>query len=189
VSAADFHGEVLVGDAWRGQDFRGQNVALVGPCRDVAVALAEVAWTASRVSVFLEDATWVLPDLPGPFDHLVGLGSRLPTVGVPAGRAAARAHLRLAVRDPWLRRQLTPHPRFGSRRATTGAAFYVALQAPHCKLFTWPVYAVVPEGLRSVEGIEHHVDCIVVAGDGHLPEARLNTRHAVTTARREDRSA
>ncbi len=189
MSAEGFDGEIVVGEDWRGRDFRGQRVALVGPCRDVAVALAEVAWTASRVSVFLEDATWVLPHLPGPLDPLVDLGTRLPLVGPRAGRVAARAHLRLAVRDPWLRRQLTPHPRFGDPRAAEGAAFYEALQAPHCKLFTWPVYAVVPQGLRSVEGVEHHVDCIVVAGDGHLPDARPATRQAVRHAPREDRSA
>lgn len=186
---SEFRGEILTGDAWRGRDFRGQRVALVGACREVGVALGEVAWTASRVSVFLEDASWVLPELPGRLDGLARLGSRLPVVGPPAARAAARAHLRLGVRDPWLRRQLTPHGRFGSRRVAPAPGFYQALQSPHCKLFTWPVYAVVPDGLRSVEGIEHHVDCIIVAGDGHLPTARPATRRPASSARREGRTA
>ena len=41
-------------------------------------------------------------------------------------------------------------------------SIYAALQEPHCTLSSGPVYALVPAGIRSAEGIEHHVDCIIL---------------------------
>jgi len=77
----------------------------------------------------------------------------------------ARAHLRRAVSDSWMRRRLTPDTRFDRARATTAPAFYRALQRDNCTLVTWPVYALARHGVRTAEGIEHQTDIIIV-GDG-----------------------
>lgn len=148
MTVEDFRGDVICGHEWFSRDFTGQRVAVIGPGRDVAQIVPEVAATALAVKVFQEEPAWVLP---------------MPVPGPPGLRlAVARAFLRRGVRDPWIRRQLTPHRRFGSRRLTTGVGYFGALRRPNCKLITWPVYAFVAEGVRTAEGIEHHVDCIVV---------------------------
>jgi cation diffusion facilitator CzcD-associated flavoprotein CzcO len=41
--------------------------------------------------------------------------------------------------------------------------YYPALQADNCKLITWPIATLSPAGIRTSEGIEHQVDCIVFA--------------------------
>ncbi|HSV40614.1 MAG TPA: hypothetical protein VLI04_17760, partial [Nocardioidaceae bacterium] len=74
----------------------------------------------------------------------------------------ARLHLRFSVKDAWTRRLLTPG-RFGRRDVLVSAEFYRALEQPHCKLIAWPVYAIVPHGVRTAEGIEHRVDCIILS--------------------------
>lgn len=180
----DFAGQVLYGDEWRGQDFRGRRVAVLATGRDAARVLPGVARTASSVKVFLEDADWVLPVLPKPAGLLLRAGTRLPVVGSRARRTLARAHLRLSVKDAWMRRQLTPDDRFGHHAATRSRGFYRALQDERCKLIRWPVYAVTEHGVRSVEGIEHRVDVIVVPAPGRVGHARP-TRQSTSRHREE----
>ncbi|WP_405133310.1 hypothetical protein [Nocardia sp. NBC_01388] len=39
--------------------------------------------------------------------------------------------------------------------------YYRALRQPNCLLITWPA----PLGIRTVDGAEHRVDCIIYAED------------------------
>jgi cation diffusion facilitator CzcD-associated flavoprotein CzcO len=92
--------------------------------------------------------------------------ARLPA----AQRAAlveriARAHLHRQVRDPWLRRQLTPSTRADGRRLIVSSDFYPALQRENCKLISWPIATLSPVGIRTSDGVEHEFDCIVFATD------------------------
>ena len=184
----DFAGQVLYGDEWRGQDFRGRRVAVLAKGRDAARVLPAVARTASSVKVFLEDADWVLPVLPRPAGMLLKAGARLPLVGSRGRRTLARLHLRRSVRDPWMRRLLTPDDRFGEHAATSSHGFYPAIQAENCKLIRWPVYAVTEHGVRSAEGIEHRVDVIVVPAPGRLGRARP-LRSTTPSSQREELTA
>jgi len=74
-----------------------------------------------------------------------------------------KMHLRRQVKDPWLRRQLTPDFRAGCKRLLMTSAFYPALQKDNCTLVTWPIARLAPKGIRTVEGIEHQADVIVFA--------------------------
>ena len=106
--------KVLYGDEWRDHDFRGKRVAVLATGRDAACVVPGVAVTAASVKVFLEDADWVIPAMPGPLAGLVRVGAAIPVIGPRARRSAARIHLRLAVKDSWTRRLLTPDDRFGA---------------------------------------------------------------------------
>jgi cation diffusion facilitator CzcD-associated flavoprotein CzcO len=77
--------------------------------------------------------------------------------------AVSRANLRAQVKDPWLRRQLTPDFSAGCKRLLMTSDYYPALQADNCKLITWPIARLSPKGIRTVEGIEHRFDAIVFA--------------------------
>jgi cation diffusion facilitator CzcD-associated flavoprotein CzcO len=48
--------------------------------------------------------------------------------------------------------------------------YYPALQRDNCKLIEWPIATLSPVGIRTSDGIEHHLDCIVFATgyDVHL---------------------
>ena len=41
--------------------------------------------------------------------------------------------------------------------------YYRALQQDNCKLITWPIATISAAGIRTADGIEHHVDAIVFA--------------------------
>ena len=138
-------------------DFRGERVAVLASGREAARIVAHVARAAAAVTVFQTDADPLLPRLP----------IRLPVLRRPL----ARAHLRLGVRDAWTRRLLTPDPRFGRRDPVPDGGYYAALRRPNCRLLAWPVYAIVAGGVRSAEGIEHRVDCIVIGASSPFAAA------------------
>jgi cation diffusion facilitator CzcD-associated flavoprotein CzcO len=81
-----------------------------------------------------------------------------------------KAHLRRTVKDPWLRRQLTPDFTPGCKRMLMSSDYYPALQQDNCKLIDWPIATMSPVGVRTSDGVEHHLDCIVFATgyDVHL---------------------
>ena len=81
-----------------------------------------------------------------------------------------KAHLRRQVKDPWLRRQLTPDFTPGCKRMLVSSDYYPALQRDNCKLIDWPIATMSPVGIRTSDGVEHHLDAIVFATgyDVHL---------------------
>ena len=150
-----FRGELLRGEDLHSQDFRGRRVAVVASADEAARIVPHVVRTASSVKVFQRSHEWILP-------------TRVP---LPAGvlqRLAERCHLRRTIVDPWVRRQLKP---IGNRRVAVRPGYYEALRQPHCKLYTWPTYAIVERGIRSAEGIEHRVDVIILGADVEIVSA------------------
>lgn len=113
------------------------------------------------------------PPLPGDPDGGARTGDALTTRALPGAaildwlraqalRRAAAANLRLQVADSWQRRQLTPDTTAVVR---VHGHYYRALNQPNCSLISWPIARVVPTGIRTVDGIEHRVDCIIYAED------------------------
>lgn len=169
-------------------DMTGKRVAVVGTGASAVQIIPELVDAAARVKVFQRTPGWVLPRLdfahPGwaraLFRHLPATeamarqawywGHEAAAVGMvwdtPVTTAIqwiAKANLRRQVRDPWLRRQLTPDFRAGCKRMLMTSDYYPALQRDNCKLVTWPIATISPNGIRTADGIEHEVDCIVFA--------------------------
>ncbi|MFT3900050.1 MAG: NAD(P)/FAD-dependent oxidoreductase [Gordonia sp. (in: high G+C Gram-positive bacteria)] len=186
---ADFAGTAIHSAAWdHDYDFTGKKVAVIGTGASAVQIVPELVKRAASVKVFQRTPGWVLPRVnletgefaKGVYRRVPGAqrlaralwygGHETMALGVvwdtPLTRvveAIARLHLRLQVRDPWLRRQLTPDFSAGCKRLLMTSDYYPALQAKNAKLVTWPIARIAPKGVRTVEGIEHQVDCIVYA--------------------------
>ena len=81
-----------------------------------------------------------------------------------AGAAAlARAHLRRQVKDPELRRRLTPDYSFGCKRPTFSNDYYPAFNEEHVHLETTPIDQITPGGIVTTDGRETEVDVLVLA--------------------------
>jgi len=171
-----------------GYDFRGKRVAVVGTGASAVQIVPELVKVADHVKVFQRTPAWVLPrlDYSSPA-WTQSLFRRLPASqaavrqamfwvhetlalgliwNTPMTRlleAVSRRFLRHQVKDRWLRRQLTPDFRIGCKRVLMSSDYYPALQRPNCELISWPIARISERGIRSVEGIEHQVDCIVFA--------------------------
>ncbi|GAB0102195.1 hypothetical protein JMUB6875_11620 [Nocardia sp. JMUB6875] len=75
-------------------------------------------------------------------------------------RRVAEANLRAQVGDSWQRRQLTPDRPADVR---VHGRYYRALGRDNCTLISWPIARLAPLGIRTVDGVEHRVDCIIYA--------------------------
>lgn len=171
-----------------GYDLGGKRVAVIGTGASAVQIIPELVKSAASVKVFQRTPGWVLPRVNfrhpawarSTFTHLpvseqalrdawfwahevMAVGMVWNTAATSAIQLAAKAHLRRQVKDSWLRRQLTPHFRPGCKRMLMTSDYYPALQADNCKLISWPIATLSPNGIRTADGVEHEVDCIVFA--------------------------
>ncbi|BBY44866.1 flavin-containing monooxygenase [Mycolicibacterium celeriflavum] len=169
-------------------NFSGKRVAVIGTGASAVQIIPELVKTAAQVKVFQRTPGWVLPRLQyrtpewnkrlyrqlpvtqraarkGVFwiHEFMALGLVWPTVMTRAVQGIAKVQLRLQVKDPWMRRQLTPRFTAGCKRLLVTNDYYPALTKENCKLITWPIATLCPNGIRTSDGIEHHVDAIVFA--------------------------
>ncbi len=184
-----FKGHKIHSARWdHGYDFAGKKVAVIGTGASGIQIIPELVKVAEKVTVFQRTPGWVLPRADFAQPHwLQSLFAKVPRTqaavraalygiheatatamiwNTPVTRlaeAAARGHLKRQVKDRWLRRQLTPDFTIGCKRVLISNDYYPALQAPNAKLITWPIATLSEKGIRTVEGVEHQVDCIVFA--------------------------
>ncbi len=176
-------------------DFTGKRVGVIGTGASAVQIIPQLVKVAGHVKVFQRTPAWVLPR---PHVRLSDRAQRFysesgwayPTVrkalywgheAMALGlvwrtplsnmlEARARAHLKRQVQESWLRRQLTPNFRIGCKRVLISNDYYPALQQPNCKLLTWPIDRIAPSGVRTVEGVEHQLDCLVFATGFDAPK-------------------
>ncbi len=189
VGREDFAGKTIHSARWdHDYDLAGKRVAVIGTGASAVQIIPELVDVAEHVTVFQRTPGWVLPRLnyrtPGWNKVLfaavpaaqtlarkatfwahesVALGTVWESPATTVVERVAAAHLRLSVRDPWLRRQLTPEFRAGCKRMLVSNDYYPALQRENCSLVTWPIARIAPEGIRTAAGVEHRVDAIVFA--------------------------
>ncbi|GAB2712516.1 flavin-containing monooxygenase [Nocardia thraciensis] len=185
----DYEGHKIHSARWdHDYDFTGKKVAVIGTGASAVQIIPELVRRAGSVKVYQRTPGWVLPRVNRRTNAVtrqlyrqVPLTQRLArqawfwghesvALGVvwnsPLTRvveSVATMHLRSQVRDPWLRRQLTPDFRAGCKRLLLSNDYYPALQRENCTLVTWPIARIAPRGIRTAEGIEHRADCIVFA--------------------------
>ncbi len=184
-----FEGHKIHSARWdHDYDFKDKRVAVIGTGASGVQIIPELVKVAKSVKVFQRTPGWVMPrpDYASP-DWSKTLFQKMPVAQTALRQAlfwghesmalsliwstpmtrlverVSRAHLHHQVKDPWLRRQLTPNFRIGCKRVLASSDYYPALQKDNCKLITWPIATISPKGIRTAEGIEHQVDCIVFA--------------------------
>lgn len=176
-------------------DFTGKRVAVIGTGASAVQIIPELVRRAAFVKVFQRTPGWVIPrlDVATP-PAAQALFSKVPVAQQLARQALfwgheisatalvwdspltrlvaalGKAHLRRKVKDRWLRRQLTPDFTPGCKRMLVSSDYYPALQRDNCKLIDWPIATMSPVGIRTSDGIEHHLDAVVFATgyDVHL---------------------
>ncbi len=184
-----FKGKKIHSARWdHSYDFAGKRVAVIGTGASGIQIVPELVKIAAQVKVFQRTPGWVLPRLDfAPTAWAKRLFRRLPatqkalrtgmfwiheamatgivwnTPVTPVLERVAKAHLKRQVKDRWLRRQLTPDFTIGCKRVLMSNDYFRALQKPNAKLITWPIATLSETGVRTVEGVEHQVDCIVFA--------------------------
>jgi cation diffusion facilitator CzcD-associated flavoprotein CzcO len=185
----NFKGKKIHSANWdHGYDLKGKRIAVIGTGASAIQSIPELVKTADFVKVFQRTPGWVTPrpDYKTP-EWNKTIFRKLPAAQTvmrqalywthesmalaviwnsPLTKVAeqlAKGHLNRQVKDAWLRRQLTPDFKIGCKRVLVSNDYYPALQKPNCKLITWPIVKITENGVQTMEGVEHAVDCIVFA--------------------------
>ena len=86
-------------------------------------------------------------------------------------RAAGRRQINKAIKDPELRRKVTPTDEVGCKRLMLTDDWYPTLTKPNVELVTDRIAEVTPAGIRTEDGTERPAD-VLVLGD-RLQDPRL----------------
>lgn len=175
-----YQGHIIHSAGWdHDYDFKGKRVAVIGTGASAVQIIPELVKKAGHVTVFQRTPGWVLPK-PNPrntalvkrlfgrdvqfwLHEAMAMGIVWPSPLTRLLENQARAHLKRQVRDPWMRRQLTPDYRIGCKRVLMSSDYYRALAKDHCKLVTWPIVRFGTEGIVTASGVEYTADCVVMA--------------------------
>lgn len=188
----DFTGTLMHTARWDDSvDLAGKRVAIIGTGASAVQIIPSIASTVERLTVFQRTPIWCLPKpdarlrlpvrmalraVPGS-KALARLASQsyveitfplaahfhgyVPTASV--GEKIARLHLRRSVKDSEVRAKLTPQYSMGCKRPSFSNTYLHAFNRENVHLETSTIEAIAPAGVRTVDGVEHPVDVLILA--------------------------
>ncbi|MFI9503579.1 flavin-containing monooxygenase [Nocardia sp. NPDC052566] len=183
-----FEGKIFHSARWdHDSDLTGKRVAVIGTGASAIQIVPSIAPEAEHVDVYQRSAPWVLPHLSRPylgverfaFKHIPGL-QRLLRGLIYANRELfviaqskypraaalfefiARVKMFLEIRDPALRKKVTPDYRLGCKRMLISNDYYPALGRDDVDLVTDGIKEIRGRSIVSADGTEREVDAIVL---------------------------
>jgi len=166
----------------------GRRVGVVGTGSSGVQIVGEVANRALKLTHFQRTPQWILPTLDRNYSRLTRfLMRRFPALNrlsyrvwlfmfettygaafVEPGlrrkivQGICRLHLR-TVRDPVLRRKLTPDYEPLCKRIVVSTRFYPAVERPNVEVVTEGIERIEPDGVVTEDGRRHELDVLVLA--------------------------
>ncbi|MGK5531905.1 flavin-containing monooxygenase [Streptomyces sp. URMC 129] len=197
-----FPGHVFHSARWD-HDFslRGKRVAVVGTGASAIQFVPAIAKEVQHLTVFQRTAPWVLPRadrqitgvekwlhdkvpatraarrgiLWGIRELQVGAFAKQPDL-MRAVEVVARLNMRRAIKDPALRRRLTPDYRIGCKRILLSNDWYPALARPHVDVIDSGLSEIRGSTLVSSDGRETEADVIVFGTGFHVTDIPIASR-------------
>jgi cation diffusion facilitator CzcD-associated flavoprotein CzcO len=185
----DFEGPVFHTARWRHDvDLTGKRVAVVGTGCSAIQAVPAIQPIAGQIDIYQRSPGWTFPKMDYAYrERTKRLFERFPVVqrldraaifafmelGAAAMtsrrwmlgpfRAVARSQINRAIKDPELRRKVTPSDEVGCKRLMLTDEWYPTLLKPNVELITDAISEVTPRGVRTRDGGERPADVIVLA--------------------------
>lgn len=184
-------------------DPAGRRVAIIGTGATAVQLIPELAEKAADLTVYQRTPIWVVPKLDFRIsERAKRLFARVPMtqrairmvtdalyeffifVGLHhrqtlfrrlniAASDLAKVHRFFSVRDPELRRQLTPDYDFGCKRPTFSNSYYRVFTRPHVHLQSSGIERIEPDGIVANDGTKTVIDTLVLATGFDLWEANF----------------
>jgi cation diffusion facilitator CzcD-associated flavoprotein CzcO len=189
----DFKGKLIHSARWdHDYDLTGKRVAVIGTGASAVQIVPSIARDVAQLDVYQRTPIWVSPKFDPPIPGWIKTAfARLPftqqaTRVVASGivefllvwmvvnyrdmQFAARRledrnrrFVSKSVKDPELRRKLTPAYGMGCKRPSVSNSYLRTFNRGNVELVTEPIESVTTTGIRSEDGIEREVDAIVLA--------------------------
>ncbi|MBF6178107.1 flavin-containing monooxygenase [Nocardia otitidiscaviarum] len=193
----EFQGEIFHSARWdHDADLTGKRVAVIGTGASAIQIVPNIAKQVAHLDVYQRTAPWLLPRMDRPylapeklaFKYIPGVQAlsraaiyaarETQVVGLakfpPAMRileTIARAKLFAEVRDPELRRKVTPNFRIGCKRMLISNDYYPALSRDNVDVVTDGIKEITGNSIVTKDGVQREVDAIVVATGFHVTDS------------------
>jgi cation diffusion facilitator CzcD-associated flavoprotein CzcO len=176
-------------------DLAGERVAVIGTGASAIQVVPAIQPIVDTVTVYQRTPAWVVPRTDHPVKPLLrrmyrfvpGLQKAIRgalyllreflVIGMAKQRAflrpvgkLAKAHLHRQVRDPKLRKALTPDYTIGCKRILISNDYFPAVAAPNAELVTAGIAEVRPTSIVTTDGVERPTDTIVLATGFHVTD-------------------
>src|SRR4051794_4291333 len=196
-----FEGEVFHSARWNHDyDLEGKRVAVVGTGASAIQFVPEIQPKVAELHLFQRTAPWVLPRtersitrperalfrrFPAVQRAMRALvywtreWTALPMLRVrlsPVIQAIGEMHLRRQVRDPALRRRLTPSYRPGCKRILLSNDYYPALARDNVEVVDGGVVEIGERSVIAADGSEREVDAIIFGTGFHVLDMPIAER-------------
>ncbi len=174
---------------WRHDvELQGKRVAVIGTGCSAIQTVPAIQPLVSHVDVYQRSPGWTLPKMDFAYPETAKkLFERFPALLrfdraftfafletvtaamtsrrwlLPVFRAVARRQINRAIKDPELRRTVTPGDEFGCKRIMLTDDWYPTLTEPNVELVTDRIAEVTPTGIRTADGRERPADVLVLA--------------------------
>ncbi|MBW2387551.1 MAG: NAD(P)/FAD-dependent oxidoreductase [Deltaproteobacteria bacterium] len=187
----DFSGEIFHSARWNHDfDLRGKRVGIIGTGSTAVQIVGAIVDQVDHLALFQRTAQWVMPqenpeysqeekqdfrehpeEMGRLYDELSDLFGRIFANAVIDAdseelkviEAKCLANLEDNVRDPDLRRRLTPDYRATCKRLVISGEFYDAIQKPNAELVDAGIDRIEERGIRTKDDKLIELDCIVFA--------------------------
>jgi len=191
VGLDNFGGTTMHTARWdHTQDLIGKRVAVIGTGSSAIQVIPEIAPLVAQLNVFQRTPTWCFPKFDVPLPTVARWAMRLPgvktmfrligqiyvegTFVLPAQfytvfplskwmAWAARGYLRLQVRDPTVRKKLTPSYPIGCKRPGFHNRYLMTFNRRNVRLVTEPIDKVTSSAVTTTDGASLDVDVLVLA--------------------------
>jgi cation diffusion facilitator CzcD-associated flavoprotein CzcO len=174
-------------------DISGKRVAIIGTGSTATQVVSSITEKVGKLSLFQRSAQWIYPLFDKTYtdrdkDRLrttPGLTKKLHDRYQSAFNQffprlvtgnkfiqwlvswQCKRHLETKVSDPVLREKLRPDYQAGCKRLIIAGGFYEALQRDNAELVTDGIKQIEESGIRTVDGVLHECDVIVLATGFH----------------------
>ncbi|ART72556.1 monooxygenase [Mycobacterium dioxanotrophicus] len=198
-----FAGKIIHTTDWDDDyDLSGRSVAIIGTGATAVQLIPELARRVTALTVYQRTPIWVVPKIDVRFSPRVkALFARIPltqrtiralTDGIYAAMVdtavlkhryfrrlniaaadLAKLHRFASIRDPELRRKLTPDYDFGCKRPTFSNSYYRTFTKPHVQLQADGIDHIESDGIVNADGSKTVIDTLVLATGFDLWEANF----------------
>jgi cation diffusion facilitator CzcD-associated flavoprotein CzcO len=186
----DFRGPAFHSAQWDHElDLRGRRIGVIGTGASAIQFVPRIQEVAEHVTVFQRSAPHVVPkpdraytrahlrafrrvpgtqvfgrELTRSLSEVLNRSLTEQTRFTRAIDLAFRLHLRRQVKDPALRRRLTPDYPIGCKRVLFSNDWYPTLVKPDVEVVTDPIQEITENGVRTIAGgraVDHDLDVII----------------------------
>ncbi|QUD81047.1 NAD(P)/FAD-dependent oxidoreductase [Gordonia polyisoprenivorans] len=192
-----FGGTIMHSARWDDSvDFAGKRVAVIGTGASAIQIVPELAKVAGHLDVYQRTAPWIVPRTERPytpvehwafkhipavqtasragiytFNEFIAFGMTYSPKALKPVEMLARANIFRGIRDPQLRKAVTPDFQIGCKRILRSNTWYPALDRANVDLVTDPISRVTETGIVTADGTAHDIDILVVATGFHVTDS------------------